>query len=283
MKIKTQSGSTSLEAKVENQISKLVILTKGTNVNHDTVKINVYINKKDGGIKRILTNFNVEVAAALSSIGVGYNTDIYDAAGANVLQTVRTIDLADETIQLLEDENIRVKLSGLTPADTVTIYGLQWGVTTSEVLMYKTIDVDSAADGKMINVSKYDYLMFDKTKLVEIRGRLSNGRNIDMTVEELELLQIQFNDKHLISKYADGDINETTYKNLIVLPLNHSETGVKITEFSVDTNASTDIWALWTEAIDENNTERSIKAVDSYDLPIKVKRDVIRTISLNSL
>jgi hypothetical protein len=283
MKILTTTGSTSVEEKIENPITDLILVTTGTDVDLSDVLVNAWLNRGTGSNKRLLTNFPLEAAAVISVLGKGYNKNIMDVAtDAKVETAVRTIKLADGVIQLKDGEHIRIQLSGLTSGDTTVVYGNEYGIATSSTEMYDILDVDSAANGKRFNVKEYDYVCLDASKITEVRGTLSNGKTFTEPIAQIQAQQNFFNDKNLVKVLSTGEVNETEYLNYVMFPLDRSE-DVTVESIDIDSNASTDLFVVWNEEIDEDDNERFIKSTETMGLNPIVRRSFIEQFSKRSI
>lgn len=283
MKILTTTGSTSVEEKIENPIQDLILVTTGTDINLSGVLVNVWLNRGTGSNKRLLTNFPLEAAAVISVLGKGFNKNIMDVAtGLKVETAIRTIKLADGVIQLKDGEHIRIQLSGLTSGDTTVVYGNEYGISTSATEMYDILDVDSAANGKRYNVKDYNYVCLDASKITEVRGTLSNGKTFTEPIAQIQAQQNFFNDKNLVKVLSTGEVNETEYLNYVMFPLDRSEE-VTVESIDIDSNASTDLFVVWNEEIDEDDNERFIKSTETMGLNPIVRRSFIEQFSKRSI
>ena len=116
-------------------------------------------------------------------------------------------------IQLSENETIKIVLTGLTPAATYAIYGIEEPVGSNEVLLYETKVMASAILNQDFDTVGYDVLVMTKdASLSEISLTYDNGNVVKLLPIELEALQKSIDPMQIVTAGGLVLYNTTRYQ-----------------------------------------------------------------------
>jgi len=256
MRVYTNTGATSYEFKVNKSLAMLQLDITGASVDTTTIKAKIVVTSNSGKDKYIADDVELEVLGRFGVIGLGYNVNYEKAAGGSITRAIRNILIGNHAnYALLKDEELKIELTGMNAADTVTVYGIQVGGTTTEAASYDILDIDGAVNARNYDVTGYDYAILDSSKITKLRGESARGGAFeDILIEELKNTQIMIDDINL--KYISDDDtlarDVSIYKGYVVLPLNQIS-GDKIVNLVITSSNSSDIWLQKFAELDERN------------------------------
>lgn len=166
--------------------------------------INVYIERIDGENTEILpADYPLAKFIALST--QGQSAIIEDDNGLKAL-----CEISEQgSVNLQENENIRIKLDGLKSAVTYSINGIEYPQSGNSVSVFSRKQLIAGESSRRFDVSEQEMLVIDGVdSILEMNVQFSNGRVCKYVPEEIKCISRDLDPVKLVRVGAD---NETSF------------------------------------------------------------------------
>ncbi len=178
---KTKSG----ELRITRPISALLIRTDKRLQNLSNEKITIFIEKANGNNVEIATNISLRDFMMGGTYGAS-GTFQMELDGATV--STAMVELSENgSIQLGENESIKVLLTDLTPANVYAINGIESPTKGSTIVKYERKVVLTEDVQRKYNVSAHELMVLDGVSNIDqAHLTYNNGETIKLTSDELK-------------------------------------------------------------------------------------------------
>lgn len=192
MKIYEGTGKTKTdELRVTRSIGALWLTSSKTVDTLVNEKITIFFESPNGKNIEIASNISLKHFILGATYGSSkIKSDTFGGVGLSAICELSS----DGSVGLGTDEVLKISLTGLNPAESYSINGIEFPQGASHIITYDRKTMLSEESQRTYKVVNADIMMLDATNVTEIEMTYNNGLRISHDIDELRALAFDVED-----------------------------------------------------------------------------------------